>query len=268
MNSDDLRALQAPLKSRYREQPPEAAVVTLGLVGSSRLKRSPARSRPALLEAGLHPATGGTGVAACSGTCAGGPGGLRRGHARGRCDGTACAHHRGQCPRRRRSRFPRHPRCRQRRAGRLSRRSAQFELESDAPPEQVAEISRPYGTLLRRVPDSAPRQPWPLPTRRRLYGHDHAEHLGQWTRGASCVARLRSFTSRTSPGRASLCVRRAQDCRRLERHDRLDAVARPQHEVSDFLATSPHRRMPQALTSPASSQLSNGDRPSDALTIL
>jgi uncharacterized OsmC-like protein len=68
MNSDDLRALQAPLKSRYREHP-EAAVVTLrarGQLGPDTLTCK-VETGKALLEAGLHPATGGTGVDACSG---------------------------------------------------------------------------------------------------------------------------------------------------------------------------------------------------------
>jgi uncharacterized OsmC-like protein len=68
MNPDELRALQAPLKSRYREHP-EAAVVTLrasGRLGPGTLTCK-VETGKALVEAGLHPATGGSGVAACSG---------------------------------------------------------------------------------------------------------------------------------------------------------------------------------------------------------
>ena len=68
MNSADLRALQAPLKSRYRDDP-EAAVVTLrarGQLGPDTLTCK-VETGKALVEAGLHPATGGSGVAACSG---------------------------------------------------------------------------------------------------------------------------------------------------------------------------------------------------------
>jgi len=68
MRGDDLRALQAPLKQRYRERP-EAAVVTLkakGEIGDETLTCKVETGR-ALVEAGLHPATGGDGIAACSG---------------------------------------------------------------------------------------------------------------------------------------------------------------------------------------------------------
>ncbi len=67
MNSDELKAMQAPIKARYREQP-EAAVVTLkaeGQLGDD-LSCSVQTGR-ALVEAGLHPATGGDGSQACSG---------------------------------------------------------------------------------------------------------------------------------------------------------------------------------------------------------
>jgi uncharacterized OsmC-like protein len=68
MRGDDLRALQAPLKQRYRETP-EAAVITLkakGEIGDETLTCKVETGR-ALVEAGLHPATGGDGIAACSG---------------------------------------------------------------------------------------------------------------------------------------------------------------------------------------------------------
>lgn len=67
MKSDELRALQAPLKEKYRENA-QAALVTLsaqGVVGAGITCR--VQTGKALVEAGLHPATGGTGVAACSG---------------------------------------------------------------------------------------------------------------------------------------------------------------------------------------------------------
>src|ERR1700681_4477115 len=68
MRGDDLRALQAPLKQRYREAP-GAAVVTLkakGEIGKETLTCK-VETGKALVEAGLHPATGGDGIAACSG---------------------------------------------------------------------------------------------------------------------------------------------------------------------------------------------------------
>lgn len=68
MKGEELRALQAPLKARYRETP-ERAVVTLratGELGSDSLTCKVETGR-ALVEAGLHPATGGDGLSACSG---------------------------------------------------------------------------------------------------------------------------------------------------------------------------------------------------------
>jgi uncharacterized OsmC-like protein len=68
MQADELRALQAPLKERYREAPDDA-VITLrasGELGSGEVACRVETGR-ALVEAGLHPATGGTGLQACSG---------------------------------------------------------------------------------------------------------------------------------------------------------------------------------------------------------
>ena len=67
MNSDELRAMQAPIKERYREQP-EAAFVTLSAEGQLGVDLScSVQTGRALVEAGLHPATGGDGSFACSG---------------------------------------------------------------------------------------------------------------------------------------------------------------------------------------------------------
>jgi uncharacterized OsmC-like protein len=68
MNAEGLRALQAPLKARYRELP-EKAVITLkatGELGAESITCKVATGR-AIAEAGLHPATGGDGIALCSG---------------------------------------------------------------------------------------------------------------------------------------------------------------------------------------------------------
>jgi uncharacterized OsmC-like protein len=68
MDATELRALQAPLKQRYRDDP-DAAVVTLraeGSLGDESITCKVSTGR-ALIEAGLHPATGGDGLAACSG---------------------------------------------------------------------------------------------------------------------------------------------------------------------------------------------------------
>jgi uncharacterized OsmC-like protein len=68
VRSEDLRALQAPLKEAYRATP-ERAIVTLRAAG--RLDESAVSCHVdtgrAIVEAGLHPATGGTGFEACSG---------------------------------------------------------------------------------------------------------------------------------------------------------------------------------------------------------
>ena len=67
MNADTLRALQAPLKETYREDP-NAARITLkaqGRIGEGvTCKVDTGR---AIAEAGLHPATGGDGLSLCSG---------------------------------------------------------------------------------------------------------------------------------------------------------------------------------------------------------
>ena len=67
MDSDELRAAQQPLKDRYRADP-DAALVTLTAEGSlgEGITCSVATGR-AMVEAGLHPATGGDGLSACSG---------------------------------------------------------------------------------------------------------------------------------------------------------------------------------------------------------
>lgn len=68
MDRDELKQVQAPLKARYREDP-AAAVITLqadGVLGSEEVSCSVHTGR-ALVEAGLHPATGGDGSLACSG---------------------------------------------------------------------------------------------------------------------------------------------------------------------------------------------------------
>jgi uncharacterized OsmC-like protein len=67
MNAEELRAIQAPLKDRYREAP-EKALVTLRAKGHVAEGLScKVETGKAIVTAGLHPATGGTGHAACSG---------------------------------------------------------------------------------------------------------------------------------------------------------------------------------------------------------
>ena len=67
MNATELKNLQAPLKEKYREQP-ESAVITLkaqGKIGEGISCK--VETNRAVIEAGLHPATGGTGLLICSG---------------------------------------------------------------------------------------------------------------------------------------------------------------------------------------------------------
>jgi uncharacterized OsmC-like protein len=68
MDRNQLRSVQAPLKDRYRDDP-ESALVTLradGELDAEEIACSVATGR-AMVEAGLHPATGGSGALACSG---------------------------------------------------------------------------------------------------------------------------------------------------------------------------------------------------------
>ena len=66
MNAGELRSLQAPIKDRYRQRP-ETALVTFQAKGrisegiTCKIETGKAR-----VEAGLHPATGGDGLSACS----------------------------------------------------------------------------------------------------------------------------------------------------------------------------------------------------------
>ena len=68
MDAQKLRSLQTPLKARYREEP-EAARITLkatGRIGDDKIACKVDTAR-AVVEAGLHPATGGDGPSVCSG---------------------------------------------------------------------------------------------------------------------------------------------------------------------------------------------------------
>lgn len=67
MDKNALKALQAPLKEKYRDDP-NSAVITLkaqGRIGKGITCK--VETGKAMVEAGLHPATGGNGFAACSG---------------------------------------------------------------------------------------------------------------------------------------------------------------------------------------------------------
>ena len=67
MNAEELKSLQAPIKERYRQEP-KAASLRLhaqGKIGEG--VTCNVTTGKALVEAGLHPATGGNGLSACSG---------------------------------------------------------------------------------------------------------------------------------------------------------------------------------------------------------
>ena len=67
MKSEELRAIQAPIKELYRNNP-ESAIVTLKAEGNLGENVScKVETGKALREAGLHKATGGSGLLACSG---------------------------------------------------------------------------------------------------------------------------------------------------------------------------------------------------------
>src|SRR3954466_8626096 len=68
MNSDQLKRLQAPLKQQYKDAPAKALVTLKATAGlDSPGVSCRVETGRALVEAGLHPATGGTGLQACSG---------------------------------------------------------------------------------------------------------------------------------------------------------------------------------------------------------
>jgi uncharacterized OsmC-like protein len=65
--AEELKSLQAPVKERYRNEP-KAAMITLraeGKIGEG--VTCNIQTGKALVEAGLHPATGGNGLSVCSG---------------------------------------------------------------------------------------------------------------------------------------------------------------------------------------------------------
>jgi uncharacterized OsmC-like protein len=67
MNAEELRNLQAPIKEKYRQQP-DSALITLKAEGNIGEGIScKIGTGKALVEAGLHPATGGDGMLVCSG---------------------------------------------------------------------------------------------------------------------------------------------------------------------------------------------------------
>jgi uncharacterized OsmC-like protein len=66
MDAGQLKSIQGPLKDKYRDDP-RAALITLRAEGRATGLSCKVETGKALIEAGLHPATGGDGTAACSG---------------------------------------------------------------------------------------------------------------------------------------------------------------------------------------------------------
>lgn len=67
MNAEELKQLQTPIKAKYREHP-DAATITLKAEGNLGAGIScKVDTGKAIVEAGLHPATGGSGMLVCSG---------------------------------------------------------------------------------------------------------------------------------------------------------------------------------------------------------
>lgn len=67
MKTMDLRAIQGPLKEQYRQHPGDARITLTAEGGLSDHLTCSVQTGKALVEAGLHPATGGHGSFACSG---------------------------------------------------------------------------------------------------------------------------------------------------------------------------------------------------------
>jgi hypothetical protein len=148
MDGAELKEIQRPLKDQYRSDP-ERAVVTLRAEGSlseSEVACSVQTGR-ALVEAGLHPATGGDGSLACSGDML-----LRR------CDPSIRRHqsrHSGHRhgPGRRGSRFPGHAWRRPRRTGRFPGHPIDLRALLARVSGRPGCADSDDGALLRRLPD-------------------------------------------------------------------------------------------------------------------
>ena len=67
MNSSELKNLQAPLKEKYKIQPGSAMITLKALGNIGEGISCKVDTGKAMVEAGLHPATGGTGMLSCSG---------------------------------------------------------------------------------------------------------------------------------------------------------------------------------------------------------
>ena len=154
MNSDDLRALQAPLKAQYKEKP-ESAVITLtarGVLGDENVTCK-VETGNALAERGFIRRPEATGSLACSGDMLlEALVGVRRRHVeRGRTAiGIAL---RSGASRRRRSRFSRHARRRQGRPGGLSRNPSALRARHRRHRGAARNLAQAHRALLRGPAD-------------------------------------------------------------------------------------------------------------------
>ena len=67
MEAEELKSLQAPLKQKYKDQPETAVIVLKANAQIGEGITCKIETGNALVEAGLHPATGGDGLSLCSG---------------------------------------------------------------------------------------------------------------------------------------------------------------------------------------------------------
>ena len=67
MKTEQLRAIQTPLKEQYKKDPDSALITLKAEGGLGDEVTCNVQTGKALVEAGLHPATGGTGLSVCSG---------------------------------------------------------------------------------------------------------------------------------------------------------------------------------------------------------
>ena len=155
MDAAELRATQAPIKDRYKSDP-TAAMITLKAKGSIENEGIACKVETgrALAVAGLHPATGGSGLELCSGdmllealvACAGVT-------LKSVSTAIEVPLKTGNRHRRGRSRFPRHARCRQGGAGRFCRNSPAFRRRHRGAAGQARSAAETHRALLRGLPD-------------------------------------------------------------------------------------------------------------------
>ena len=155
MDAAGLRAMQAPIKERYKADP-KAGFITLkakGTLDDSNIACKVETGR-ALAVAGLHPATGGSGMELCSGDMLlEALGRLRRRDAQSGRDRDRYSAQIRHGVGRRRSRFPRHARRRQGRAGRLRANPPALRRRHRRAAGQARSASQAHRALLRRLSD-------------------------------------------------------------------------------------------------------------------